>query len=162
VILKKESHPHPEGHVLVPAAAIGSLSVLLVVGLSALGILDRVDQLIGRLVSSGKAAGFPKVLPEWSVWLTTVVFTFWLAFAILSVAGTWRRVVLWITTLVLVAGWAPVLSLAARSPDIGAPFIAVLWSGVCALVYAGNHRMACDVVKKPAEDAPTENSHAAR
>ena len=68
---------------------------------------------------------FPKALPEWSVWLATVIFAFWLAFAILSVAGTWRRVVLWITALVLIAGWAPVLSLAARSPDIGAPFIAV-------------------------------------
>lgn len=157
MILKKETHPHPEGHVLMPAAAIGSLSILLVAGLSALRILDRVDLLIGRLASNGKAGGFPKALPEWSVWLATVIFAFWLAFAILSVAGTWRRVVLWITALVLIAGWAPVLSLAARSPDIGAPFIAVLWSGICALVYAGNHRMACDAVKEPT----TENSHAA-
>jgi hypothetical protein len=162
VILKKASHPHPEGHVLVPAAAIGSLSILLVAGLGVLRILDRVDQLIGRLVANGKAGGFPKALPEWSVWLATVVFAFWLAFAILSVAGAWRRVVLWITALVLIAGWAPVLSLAARSPDIAAPFIAVLWSGVCALVYAGNHRMACDAVKQPAEETPTEDSHAAR
>ena len=160
MILKKPSHPHPEGHVLVPAAAIGALSILLVVGLSALRILDRVDLLIATLVSNGKAGGFPNALPEWTVWLATVIFAFWLAFAILSVAGTWRRVVLWITTLVLVAGWAPVLSLAARSPDIGAPFIAVLWAGVCALVYAGNHRMACDVVPEPADETPTENSHA--
>jgi len=72
------------------------------------------------------------------------------------VAGTWRRLVLWITALVLVAAWAPVLSLAARAPDIGAPFTAVLWSGVCALVYAGNHRMACD---EASEEITSNSSH---
>lgn len=138
------SHPRPEGHVLVPAAVIGSLSILLAVGLSVLRILDRVDLAIGKWMSQGKPASFPKALPEWAVWLAVVLFAFGLAFAILSVAGTWRRVVLWITTAVLVAAWAPVLALAARAPDIAAPFIAVIWSGVCALVYAGNHQMACD------------------
>jgi hypothetical protein len=133
--------------VRVPAAAIGSLSILLAVGLSVLGIVDRVNGLIPKAIMPGKAAGFPKVLPEWSVWLAAVVLAFGLAFAILSVPGTWRRLVLWITTAVLVACWAPVLGLAARAPDIAAPFIATLWSGVCALVYAGNHRMACDTTK---------------
>jgi hypothetical protein len=60
---------------------------------------------------------------------------------------------LWLTAVVVVAGWAPVLVLAARAPDIGAPLIAVLWSGICAVVYAGNHRMAVDeiVSKSPHE-----------
>lgn len=142
--MNKRSHPHPVGHVLVPAAAIGALSILLAVGLSALGILDRVDLVVSHLVSRGKAEGFPKSLPEWSVWLATVIFAFGLSFAMLNVAGTWRRAVLWITSVVLVASWAPVLSLAAHAPDIGAPFIATLWSGICALVYASKHRMPCD------------------
>ena len=140
----KPSHPRPEGHVLVPAAVIGSLSILLAVGLSALRILDRADLAIGSLMSQGKPARFPKALPEWAVWLAVVLLAFGLTFAILNVAGTWRRVVLWITTMALVAAWAPVLSLAARAPDVAAPLIAVIWSGVCALVYAGNHRMPCD------------------
>ena len=134
----------------VPAAAIGSLSILLAVGLSALGILDRVNAMVAKAMFAGKAAGFPKALPEWAEWLAAVVFAFGLAFSILSVPGTWRRCVLWITAVVLVAGWAPVLSLAARAPDIAAPFIATVWSGVCALVYAGNHRMACDKTKRSA------------
>jgi hypothetical protein len=140
----KPSHPRPDGHVLVPAAVIGSLSILLAVGLSALRILDRADLAIGSLMSQGKPARFPKALPEWAVWLAVVLLAFGLTFAILNVAGTWRRVVLWITTMALVAAWAPVLSLAARAPDVAAPLIAVIWSGVCALVYAGNHRMPCD------------------
>lgn len=160
MILKKQ--PHPDGHVLVPAAAIGALSVLLVAGLSLCGILDQVDLLFAKLVSSGKTVGFPKALPVWAVWLATVVFAFCLSFAILSVAGTWRRCVLWITAVVLVAGWAPVLGLAARAPDIGAPFIAVFWSGVCALVYASKHQMACDEIPETAANPSPEKSHAAR
>lgn len=129
---------------LVPAAAIGALSILLAVGLDVLRILEPMDRMVSKLVSQGAIQSYPKALPTWSVWLATVVLAFGLSFAILSVAGTWRRLVLWITAMVLVAGWAPVLALAAHFPDIGAPFIATLWSGVCALVYAGSHRMACD------------------
>ncbi|RYD23478.1 MAG: hypothetical protein EOP88_04005 [Verrucomicrobiaceae bacterium] len=140
----KPSHPHPAGHVLVPAAAIGSLSIVLVTGLSLLGILGRVNLLIANSVSQGKPAAFPKLLPAWLPWLAAVLLAFALAFAILSVPGTWRRLVLWITTVVLIAGWAPVLGLAAHFPAIGAPLVAVLWSGVCAVVYAGNHRMPVD------------------
>lgn len=140
----KTSHPHPVGHVLVPAAAIGLLSIVLVAGLSLLGILGRVNLVIAKMVSQGKLDDFPRSLPEWSVWLAAVVMALALAFAILSVPGTWRRLVLWITAVVLVAGWAPVLSLAAHAPNVGGPFIAVLWAGVCAVVYAGNHRMPVD------------------
>ncbi len=131
---------------LVPAAAIGSLSILLAAGLSMLGVLRRVNLMVSHLVAQGREASFPKVLPEWAVWLAALGFAFGLSFAILSVPGTWRRLVLWLTAMVLVAGWAPVLGLAARAPDIGAPFIAVLWSGVCALVYATKHRMAVDEI----------------
>lgn len=153
--MPKILHPRPDGHVPVPAAAIGSLSVLLAAGLGVCGILDQVNPVIAKLVAQGGAADFPMALPGWSVWLAAVFFAFGLAFAILCVAGTWRRLVLWITALVLVAGWVPVLGLAARSPDIAAPFIAALWSGVCALVYAENHRMACDQI-------PPDEAHEAR
>ena len=149
----KNSHSRPAGHVRVAAAAIGSLSILLAVGLSVLGILARVNGLIAKGVMAGETAVFPKALPEWITWLAAVLFAFGLAFAILSVPGTWRRFVLWITAVVVVAGWAPVLGLAAHAPDIAAPFIATVWSGVCALVYAGNHRMACD---KTIRSAPTD------
>jgi hypothetical protein len=129
---------------MVPAAAIGSLSILLAAGLSVLGLIEPVDQMVSRWVGQGSRMAFSKFLPNGVLWLAVVIFAFGLAFVILSAPGTWRRVVLWVTTLVLIAGWAPVLGLAAHAPEIGGTFIAALWSGVCALVYAGNHRMPCD------------------
>ena len=153
--MSRTTQPRPVGHVLLPAAAIGSLSILLVAGLDLLGILARADLVVSGLMSQGKSGAFPRSLPDWSVWLATVFFAFGLACAVLNVPGTWRRWILWITALVLVAGWAPVLSLAARAPEIGAPLIATLWSGICALVYAGNHQMPCD---EPAETTPPANA----
>ena len=149
ILSSKNSHPRPAGHVRVAAAAIGLLSILLAAGLSVLGILERVNGAIAKGLLAGKATGVPKMLPEWLVWCAAVLLAFGLSFAILNVAGTWRRCVLWLTTVVLVAGWAPVLSLAAHAPDIAAPLIATFWSGVCALVYAGNHRLPCDPMNHP-------------
>lgn len=151
--MSRISHRLPVGHELLPAAAIGALSTLLAAGLGVLGLLGALNGSIGRWV--GQAT--PKSLPAWLPWLAAVAFAFALALAILSVPGTWRRVVLWVTAVVAVAGWAPVLGLAAHAPDIAAPLVATVWSGVCAVVYARNHRMACD--RKP---VLTEEPHEAR
>jgi hypothetical protein len=123
--------PQQAGQVFIPAASIAALGVLLVAGLSVLGIQDRCDQWLAQLVAQGRVAA---------------------SVAILEVAGTWRRLILWFTTLILVAAWAPVLGLAAHVPAVSAPFIAVLWSGICALLYASQHRMAVDEKPAPYED----------
>jgi len=148
----KKPHSLPDGHFLVPGLAIGGLSLVLAAGLAALRALDRLNAVIADMVSRGGAEKFPKHLPDWLVWLAAVVFAFGVAFAILGTSGQWRRAVFWITSVVLVSTWAPVLSLAAHAPDIAAPWIATVWSGVCALVYAANHRMASDPFSSPADE----------
>lgn len=141
----KTNHVRHTGHVIGAALTIGSMSILLVAGLALLGILDRLDDSVARMAGENGGGSFPKSLPIWCVWLFTLFVSYAVPFAILEAPGTWRRFMLWFTALVLVTGWAPVLVLAAHAPDIAAPWIATLWSGVCALVYAGNHRMPADV-----------------
>ena len=134
------------GQVLVTAAFIGSLALVLAVGLAVLGLTDKMDLAIaGFLGRAIQPEGvFPKVLPAWALWLATALLTYALAFAMLGVPGRWRRLVLWLTTLGIVVAWGPVLGLAAHSPQIAAPLIAALWSGTCVLVYTHSHRMPCD------------------
>lgn len=136
------------GHVLVTAAFIGSLAVVLAAGLGALGLTERADaaiaSVLGRFIQPDGAAAFPKALPAWGLWLGTALIAYGLALVMLGVSGTWRRLVLWFTTLGLVAAWAPVLGLAAHAPEIAAPLVAAVWSGACALVYTHSHRMPCD------------------
>ena len=134
----------PVGHVLVPAVTIAGLSLMLAGGLEVLGFLPRMNAGIARLVSRDHAENFPRHLPGWGIWLAAAVFALGLAAAILGTPGHARRAVLWVTAVFLVGAWAPVLSLAAHVPDIAGPWVATVWSGVCAMVYAANHRMACD------------------
>ncbi len=149
----------PQGYVLVTAALIGSLAMLLAAGLNGLGLIASADQLINAAMRNAlpatNAAGFPKALPAWALWTGTVVVAYGLTLAMLAVPGTWRRVVLWLSLLLLVAGWAPVLALASHAPNLSAPLIAGLWSGVCSLVYACSHHMPCERV-------PGENPAATR
>lgn len=153
VARKNKLLTRPDGHVAVPAAAIGGLSIVLAAGLTALGAIDRVNASVAGWVSRGGAERFPKQLADGWIWLATLVFAFGLSFAMLGTPGQWRRIVLWLTSAVLVAAWAPVLSLASHAPEIAAPWIATVWSGVCSLVYAANHRMAADP-KPPSPDDP--------
>jgi hypothetical protein len=130
--------------VILPAAAIGGLSMVLAAGLELLGVLPRLNAVIARWVSRDGAETFPKTLPGGWVWLAATVFSFGAAAAILGTPGQLRRGLLWLSAIILVAAWAPVLSLAARAPDIAAPCVAAVWSGICALVYASRHDMPAD------------------
>lgn len=142
--MNRARNPQSAGHVVLPAAAIGGLSIVLAAGLELLGMLPRMNFVLARLVSRDGAGTFSKQLPEWGVWLAVAALAFGTATAILGTPGPLRRGLLWLSAVILVAAWAPVLSLAARSPDIAAPLVAAIWSGICALVYASRHRMPVD------------------
>ena len=140
----RQNNARREGHVLVPGAAIGSMSLILAAGLELLGFLERINQAIAGFVSRGGAEKFSKHLPEAVTWVAAWIFAFGLAWAVLAVAGHARRLFLCFATLFMVLAWAPVLSLAAHRPDVAAPFIAALWSGLCGIFYTMNHRMPGD------------------
>ena len=137
-------HPRPPGHLRVAAATIGALSMMLAGGLHWLGFLERANAQLAHLVAQDGTGNFPQQLPDACVWLAAAGFALGLAAAILATPGHLRRLILWLSTLAIIAAWAPVLSLAAYAPDIAAPWIATLWSGFCALYYAAHHRMACE------------------
>jgi hypothetical protein len=100
--------------------------------------------LIEAFLKSGGLGGATKVLPLWAVWLAAGAGAFGLSAAILWVPANWRRGILLISALVVVAGWAPVLALASYRPDVAVPLLATFWAGLCALVYASRHHMPVD------------------
>ena len=144
-------HPHPAGHLLLPAAAIGGLSLALAAGLELAGALSRLNGMAAAMCSRGGLETFPKQIPVWMIWLAVVICAFGISLAMLGTPGLLRRVLLWLTAVLLIAAWAPVLSLAAHAPDIAGPWIATVWSGICALVYSSRHRMPCDETPPPSQ-----------
>lgn len=152
--MNRPVHRLPVAHVPTATALIGGLAVLLAGGLQWLGVLARADGVVAAVLREGMgqsgSGGGAKTLPEWIWWAGTVVVAFGLSVAMLSVPGTWRRLVLWLTTLVLVAGWAPVLALASREPRVSGPLVAVIWVGMCAWFYARTHILPCEPAKPAA------------
>ena len=137
----------PEGQVLTTAALTGSLAMLLAVGLETIGVTTRIDATLARTLAAALGAThhpFPQALPESVHWLGTAAAAYGTSLMMLAVPGTWRRVLLWCGTLTLIAGWAPVLALASRPPEIATATVACLWSGLCSLVYARSRQMPCE------------------
>ena len=137
----KESTPKPEAHLTFATLVIGSLAMLLTGGLGLLRMLDRIDFQISRWLGTVIPLTFSQDLPSLWVWLFTAVAAYGVVGVILCARGGCRRWLFWVSALSLVLFWAPVLVLAAYEPKIAAPFIAALWSGICAMVYVGKHRM---------------------
>lgn len=141
--------PHHVGHVAGPSFAIAALSLALAAGLELLGVLGRVDASMAASVLRGHAESFPNALPPWVPWVAAVLFSMGLAAAVLSTPRLWRRMILTLVLALLIMTWVPVLALADYSPQIAAPWIATVWSGICAIFYAANHRMPCDDSSDP-------------
>jgi len=138
------SQPRPPGHVIIPVLATGSLGMIVAYGLDEMRMLDVLNRRFDLWMQASGVDGLVNRLPGWVVWSATALIAYGLALVILEVPGLWRRLVLWITTLVMVLAWAPVLALCAHEPSIAGPLVASIWSGVCALVYAQRRRMAVD------------------
>jgi uncharacterized membrane protein YjjB (DUF3815 family) len=119
--------------------------MVLSVGLTLLGVVDRLNQWVFSVVIPENEVVALNFLPPWLIWLVVVLAAFAIPWTLLCVPGTWRRWVLWISSLVVIAGWIPVLVLAAYSPQVAAPFVAAVWSGLCAMIYARNHLMPCEM-----------------
>ena len=140
----KPSQSRQPGHVAGPAVFIGALSLLLVAGLEMTGLLDRLHVQVDAVLLGDKSDAYAHDLPVWLLWVATALFASGLSAAMLGSPRQWRRALLWLVSLVLVASWAPVLMLAAYAPHIAGPWIAVFWAGACCLVYASNHQMDGD------------------
>lgn len=131
-------------HPLVPGAAIGVLSLLLALGLEVMGVLQFINLSLSNLLSQGK--DFPQSLPPWVIWLVAGGFAFGIPCSMIHLSPPWQRMVVWLTAVLVVMGWAPVLALAAYAPEISAVMVVSLWSGICALVHVRNE------VSKPKSD----------
>ncbi|MBK1882880.1 hypothetical protein JIN85_10665 [Luteolibacter pohnpeiensis] len=139
--MTSKSSPKPDGHVAAASLVIGSLAMLLTGGFALLHLLERLDLMLVAKLSSGIHLSFSNLLPAWQVWGFTLIVSYGIAASILAIRGNWRRWIFWLVALGLIIFWVPVLILASYEPKIAAPFIAGLWSGICAMVYVGKHRM---------------------
>lgn len=126
---------------------IGTMAVGLSVGMDSLGFWNALDaSATAWTVHLGD--GMRDVPALW-VLFVTVVSSFLLPFLLLSTPQWWRRMVLWLSFLLITIAWMPVLALASWKFPPCMPGIALLWSGLCAIIYAKQHILPCEAIATP-------------
>lgn len=132
--------PKPQPHPGVAGLAIASMGLVLALVLDRLGVLATMDRGVALWARGFGLEGTTRVLESWIPWTWAVAMTVGLCQAVLHVRGTWRRVMLTMTLLILTLTWIPVLALAAFEPEVSGSLLALLWGGVGSLIYAARHR----------------------
>jgi len=134
------TQPKPEPHPGIAGLAIAMMGLVLAWVLEYLGVLGTIDDALVRWVNGFGLDGATRVLDGWVPWTWAILMTVGLCQAVLHVRGTWRRVILTVSSLVLTMCWIPVLALAAFHSSLAGSMIALLWGGVGSLIYAERHR----------------------
>jgi hypothetical protein len=124
------------GDGLTVALVVAVLALGLAFGMEALGVLAGLDRALSSLLEPLAGDGELSRVPPGVSWPLLGMVCLGMAFAMVESPGTWRRLVLWISSGVVIAATVPLAALAARWLAPGAPLVAWLWSGVCSLVYA--------------------------
>ena len=130
----------PPAHPLAALISIGGMSLVLAAALELLGFSQKVDLEVTSWVKTIGLNGEVRVLPAWAPWVWAVPMVLGLAGGMLASRKTWRRLVLWATTLVLTIAWVPVLALAGYQAEVTMPLLALVWCGLCAMIYATRHQ----------------------
>lgn len=147
------------GHVFAPSLWIGTMALVLVVGMDTLGFWEGLDSwATGWTARLGEGM---RDVPASMVLLMTFILAYALPMLMLSTPQWWRRLILWVSLALLTAGWLPVLALASWKLPPSLPMIALLWSGLCALIYAHRHRLPCETGISSANSSSTVDSHPA-
>jgi hypothetical protein len=147
------------GHVLAPSLWIGTMALVLVVGMDTLGFWEELDTwATAWTVRLGEGM---RDVPASMVVLMTIIHAYALPLLMLATPQWWRRFILWVSLTLLTAGWLPVLALASWKLPPSVPMIALFWSGLCAFIYAQRHRLPCEMGTHPSTSAAVGDSQPA-
>lgn len=140
---------HSSGHVSrvdIPCLLYGTIGVCLALAMHVVGLLKIGDKMMLEFLTVAVFKGqFPKELSMPVQVVLTAVFCYGLAFVILDTVGTWRRVLIGGTVLVLAMSMVPTLAVwnIYFSPFL--VVVGVFWTWFCTMMYVNHHLMPCEV-----------------
>ena len=154
----RHSHSYPEGRVGVSGLLYGGMGLLVSTMMQLLGLFKRPDTRLMTWMSDSLFRGEVPALLVLSVQvLIAALFCFGLAYAVLDSVSTWRRVVLGVTSLVLVLAMVPTFAVWGIYYSPFLPAVGVLWTWFCTMMYVNHHQMPCETLIK--KDPLTKNNH---
>ena len=154
--MSKQAQKHP-AHVSSAALAIALMALGLAAGLDFVGTVDHLNRWMSSgMMKSGLSEPAHTIHP-YLLWGGTCFMSLGLTLVMLNVSSIWRRLLIWVLVIAVTWFWVPVLLLASRKPEIGVAVVAILWSGVCAMVYTMNHEMPADQAE-PQKTTPEDGT----
>lgn len=140
-----QNHVAPAGRVGGPGLLYGGVGLSLAVAMQMLGLFMRGDARLQQALLDPVFRGrLPDVLSTPVLVMMGAALCWGLAFAVLDSAGTWRRIVLGVTMLVIVLAMVPTFAVwnVYFSPFL--PLVGVFWTWFCTMMYVNHHVMPCD------------------
>lgn len=120
--------------------AIAVMAMVVAGVLQVIGVTAKFDAMLLEVSKSFGLEGELRLLGGPLTWTWTVITTVGLCQAMLHAPENWRRLVLFLSALLLTLAWIPVLALASYATPVTVPFIALLWAGLGSEIYAVRHR----------------------
>lgn len=144
------------GRVDGPALLCGAVGLIVAVVMFWVGLLGKGDlRILNLLHQPVFRGGEPDILSTAALVVLTVLFCFGLAFALLDSPGTWRRVVLGFTVLVLVVAMVPTLAVWNVYFPPMMTLVGVFWTWFGSMIYVSHHQMPCDVLNSKLQESNT-------
>jgi hypothetical protein len=140
-----QNHVVPAGRVDGPGLLYGGVGLALALAMQMLGLFMRGDGRLKQALLEPVFRGqLPDVLTTPALVIIAAVLCWGLAFAVLDSAGTWRRIVLGVTMVVIVLAMVPTFAVwnVYFSPFL--PLVGVFWTWFCTMMYVNHHAMPCD------------------
>lgn len=139
------SSTYPEGRVRGPGLLYGGIGLLLAGAMQAVGLFNKGDAALKESLSEALFAGAATDDVTLSLLLmTAAVFSFGVAFAVLDSAGSWRRLLLGISAIMVVLAMVPTFAVWRIYFSPFLPTVALFWAWFCTMMYANHHVMPCD------------------
>lgn len=137
---------YPEGKLAGSCLLFGGLSLALAFALQSLGLFQQGDIWLQQYLSWMFSESLRMTAPDHLLFIVAAIFSFGIAFAVLDSPAAWQRLVLGATALFLVLTIVPACAL---WQIYFSPFlvgVAFFWAWFCAIMYASQHAMPCELV----------------
>lgn len=137
-----------------PALLCAGLTLVLLVVLRQSGMVEAMDRELVRVFAGHLGETPVQHLPVAMTWSAAALVALLLPLALFSCPHAWQRCLLWLSSVVVLAAWAPVLALAAHHPGVSLPVLAALLSGLLVLIQlAWLHRGRRDPISPDHEES---------
>lgn len=121
--------------VLAGAVALcAGLTLVILFGLQQAGGIEALDQRLTQAIETRLGESLDRELPELLHWSVAALIAVALPLVLLLCSRAWQCWVLWLSVVVVLAVWAPVLGLAAYRPELVLVLMAAVISGLLSLI----------------------------